>query len=92
MAKKQTKEQHSTEQPTENLGTRKEDIVAELKDVYMYQLFPEYGSNEQAVVAKDKNGMYITGKSWVGSGLLDPYKMYRRIVVTEQDGKYIYNK
>lgn len=92
MAKKAVKEQHANTQPVEYLGTKKEDVVAEMEDVYMDQLFPERGSKEKAVIAKDKNGMYITGKSYVGSGLLDPYKLYCRIEVTERDGEYFFNK
>ena len=92
MAKNQFKEQHSTEKPFENLGTHKEDVIAELNDVRMNQVFPDCGFNDKAVVAKDNNGLYLTGKSYVNSGLLDPYKVYRRIEVTEKDGEYIFKK
>ena len=49
--------------------------------------------NDKVVVAKDKDGkLYATSKSIAGSGLLDPYKLYRRVDVEEVNGDYKFIK
>lgn len=91
MAKNTTKkETHNTFKPTARMSTYLEDVVAELQGVCMSELFPEFSFKDKVVIAKDDNGMYLTGKSYVGTKLLDPYKMYRRIEVIAKDGEYFY--
>ena len=59
-------------------GTKPEWVKAEL-DLRMCDVF-ENTSKEKVVVAEDEKGLYITGKSYVGASLLDPYRMYQRVV------------
>ena len=59
-------------------GTKPEWVKAEL-DLRMCDVF-ENASKEKVVVAEDEKGMYITGKSYVGASLLDPHRMYHRVV------------
>ena len=59
-------------------GTKPEWVKAEL-DLRMCDVF-ENASKEKVVVAEDEKGLYITGKSYVGASLLDPYRMYHRVV------------
>lgn len=59
-------------------GTKPEWVKAEL-DIRMCDVF-ENASKENTVVAEDEKGLYITGKSYTGASLLDPYRMYHRVV------------
>ena len=59
-------------------GTKPEWVKAEL-DLRMCDVFKNT-SKEKVVVAEDEKGLYITGKSYVGASLLDPYRMYHRVV------------
>lgn len=71
-------------------GTKPEWVKAEL-DLRMCDIF-ENGFKEKAVVAEDEKGLYITGKSFVGAPLLDPYRCYHRIVpIVNEDGTYVVN-
>lgn len=73
-------------------GTKPEWVKSEL-DITMATVF-EFGSNEKAVVAEDEKGLYVTGKSYVGAPIFDPYRMNRRnevIVQTcEQNQELVY--
>ena len=71
-------------------GTKPEWVKAEL-DLRMCDVF-ENASKEKVVVAEDENGLYITGKSYVGALLLDPNRMYHRVVpeVITEDENTIY--
>ena len=72
-------------------GTKPEWVKAEL-DFRMCDVF-ENASKEKVVVAEDEKGLYITGKSYVGASLMDPYRMYHRVVpevITEGENT-IYN-
>lgn len=59
-------------------GTKPEWVKAEL-DLRMCDVF-ESAFKEKVVVAEDEKGLYITGKSYVGAPLLDPYRLYHRVV------------
>ena len=59
-------------------GTKPEWVKAEL-DLRMCDVF-ENASKEKVVVAEDEKGLYITGKSYVGASLMDPNRMYHRVV------------
>ena len=83
---KQKNESNSTK-PIETYGTNKEDVVCQMNDVKIKNVF-NVDSNDTVVIAKDKNGFYVTAKSIVGTHLLDPYKMYKRVSAIERDGKY----
>lgn len=68
-------------------GTKAEWLKAEL-NMTMDDIFKN-GFKEKAVVAEDENGLYVTGKSYVGALVLDPYRMYDRIVPeVSEDGSY----
>ena len=87
---KETHESNTT-RPVENYGTAKADVIKQLqltvRDVF------KFDSDEKIVIAKDKDGnLYPTAKSYAGSGLLDPYKMYHRLTAKEVDGKYKFIK
>jgi hypothetical protein len=72
-------------------GTKSEWVKAEL-DLRMCDVF-ESSFKEKLVVAEDEKGLYITGKSYVGASLLDPYRLYHRIVpIVNEDGTYTVNK
>ncbi len=68
-------------------GTKSEWVKAELdlsiRDVFGIAL------NEKVVIAEDEQGLYVTGKSYVGAPLLDPYRMYNRLKPeVNEDGTY----
>ena len=75
-------------------GTKSEWVKAEL-NFCMCDIFgSDKAFKEQAVVAEDEAGLYVTGKSYVDAPLLDPYRMYTRfepIVETADDGTVKYN-
>ena len=60
-------------------GTKADWFVADLENVYLSDLFSN-ANREQAVVAKDETGYYVTGRSFLGAPVLDPYRVYTRIV------------
>lgn len=67
-------------------GTKSEWVKATL-DLRMCDVF-ENAFMEKIVVAEDDNGLYVTGESFVDAPLLDPYRLYHRVVpdvVTEGD-------
>ena len=78
---------------TDFYGTKNEWVKAEL-DLKMSDIFGfDNASSEIAVVAEDERGLYITGKSFIGAPLLDPYRMYKRVVpetITTEDNKITY--
>ena len=81
---------HDTTKPVELMGTSKDSVVKVL-DKKIGEIFPnEINSNDIAVIAEDKEGMYVTGQSYVGTGLLDPFKVYRRRVVTKVGEQFEY--
>ena len=57
-------------------------------EVNMKNLF-DNAFNGKAVVCEDEQGLYITGKSYINSNILDPYRMYhRRKPKVNSDGIY----
>lgn len=87
--KKQTNANNDAKNKVVNFyGTKPEWVKAEL-DLRMCDIFGEDKAfKETAVVAEDEKGLYITGKSYVGAPLLDPYRQYKRVVpevITEGD-------
>lgn len=74
-------------------GTKVEWVKSEL-DVKMGDIFGNDNIfNEKAVVAEDEKGLYVTGKSYVGSHTLDPFRLYKRIVpevVTDENNNVSY--
>ena len=87
-----TAHESNTSRPVESYGTPKEAIVATLKNVTVRDVFG-IDLNDNVVVAKDKDGkLYATSKSIAGSGLLDSYKLYRRVDVEEVNGEYKFIK
>lgn len=73
-----------------HLGTKENMVLAVLEDLNMKDICNSEFS-DKVVIAKDSNGLYATGKSYVNAPLLDPYRMYIRIPVSEQDGTYTIN-
>lgn len=69
------------------LGTKSDMVVKEL-DQKLKEIITDYAFNDKAVIAKDDIGLYVTGKSYVDALVLDPFRMYRKIVVTENEGNY----
>ena len=89
--KKQTTANDAKNKVVNFYGTKPEWVKAEL-DLRMCDIF-ETAFKEKAVVAEDEKGLYVTGKSYVGAPLLDPYRCYRRLVPTvNEDGTYTVNK
>lgn len=61
-------------------GTKAEWVKAEL-DIPVSKVFGEWeGFKETVVIAEDEQGLYVTGKSYVGASMLDPYRIYKRVV------------
>lgn len=93
MASKNTRNstpQQAKAQVVHFYGTKKEWVKAEL-DVTMASLYAN-GTNEKAVVAEDEKGLYVTGKSYVGAPIFDPYRIYDRDSVSvkvDENGQYI---
>lgn len=79
--KKQTTANETKNKVVNFYGTKPEWVKAEL-DVRMCDVFPN-AFKEKVVVAEDEKGLYVTGKSYVGAPLLDPYRMYHRLVPEE---------
>ena len=73
-----------------HFGTKENMVLAVLEDLNMKDICNSEFS-DKVVVAKDSNGLYATGKYYVNAPLLDPYRMYNRIKVTEKDGSYSIN-
>lgn len=91
--KKQTTASEAKSKVVNFYGTKPEWVKAELN----FRMCDIFGSDkafkEPAVVAEDEAGLYVTGKSYVGAPLLDPYRMYKRlepIVETADDGAVKY--
>ena len=91
-----TSHQANTTKPIESYATSKEDIVEYLNDVKVIDVFGKVcgiSENETVVIAKLPDGtLYPTGKSYAGTKLLDPYKMYNRMKAEKIDGKYHFSK
>lgn len=57
-------------------------------EVNMSNLF-EHEFSGKAVVCEDEQGLYITGKSYIDSHVLDPHRIYdRRKPIVNSDGTY----
>jgi len=71
---------------TFNYGTHMKDVV-KISDVNI-SVFDDSFLNDKIVVAKDiDESLYVTVKSYVDSGLLDPFKCYRKnqFTIKEQE-------
>jgi len=70
------------------LSTKKELVLKET-ELKLNQVYPN-AMNDIAVICEDQNGLYITGKSYVDSLMLDPYRNYNRksITITKTDTDY----
>lgn len=93
--KKQTNASSNPKNTVVNFyGTKSEWVKAEL-NVRMCEIFgTDKAFKETAVVAEDEKGLYVTGKSFVGAPLLDPYRMYKRVepsVETNEAGETVYS-
>ena len=86
MGKKKPKVEQKTI-VTAYLGTKSDMVVKEL-DVMLKDIVKDYSFNDKAVIAKDDNGLYVTGKSYVDALVLDPFRRFRKVVVTENEGNY----
>lgn len=62
------------------LSTKKEMVIANTE--YKLNMFFNSAMNDIAVIAEDKNGYYITGKSFIGANVLDPYRQFHRNEIT----------
>lgn len=93
MAKKMNNQNNDKTKVVNFYGTKKEWVKAEL-NIRMCDIFGEDKAfKETAVVAEDEQGVYVTGKSYVGAPLLDPYRLYRRIVlevITDENNNISY--
>jgi hypothetical protein len=58
------------------LSTKKEMVVVENTGLKLSGIFSNSYLNDSAVIAEDQKGFYVTGKSYVGSSVLDPYRSY----------------
>lgn len=93
MASKNSKKSTPTQQKNPIVhfyGTKTEWVKHEFPypEFNMNTLF-NTGLNDRVVVCEDEQGLYITGKSYVGALSLDPYRMYkRRVPVVNEDGSY----
>jgi hypothetical protein len=61
-------------------STKKEMVVATTE--FNLNMFYKTAMNDVAVIAEDKHGYYITGKSFVNASVLDPYRQYHRNTIT----------
>lgn len=68
-------------------GTKSDMFVADVENINMKDLFPN-ALGDKVIIAKDNEGMYLTGKAFVDAPSLDPYRLYRRIEVTEENGQF----
>lgn len=70
------------------LSTKKELVLKET-ELKLNQVYPN-AMNDIAVICEDQNGLYVTGKSYVDSLMLDPYRNYNRksITITKTDTEY----
>jgi hypothetical protein len=60
-----------------NYGTHMSEVI-KVGDVNINQICEDLFGNSPIVIAKDNNSMYVTSKRHVDSGLLDPYKTYKK--------------
>ena len=89
--KKQTTVNEAKNKVINFYGTKPEWVKAEL-ELRMCDIFGN-SFKEKAVVAEDEKGLYVTGKSYVGAPLFDPYRCYNRVVrIVNEDGTYTVNK
>jgi hypothetical protein len=85
--KKQTTANEAKAKVVNFYGTKPEWVKAEL-DLRMCDVF-ENAFKEKLVIAEDEQGLYVTGKSYVGAPLLDPYRLYHRLKPeVNEDGTY----
>lgn len=61
---------------TINYGTDMKNVV-KISDINI-SVFDESLGNDKVVIAKENDNFYVTVKSYVDSGLLDPYKCYKK--------------
>lgn len=54
------------------------DFVKKESNIKFSEINSNPLTNDYIVVAEDQNGLYVTGKSYINSGILDPYRMYHR--------------
>lgn len=93
MASKNARNSSPTQQKTVLVhfyGTKKEWVKHEFPypEFNMNSLF-NTGLNDRVVICEDEQGLYVTGKSYVGACSLDPYRMYKRHVpAVNEDGTY----
>ena len=93
MASKNSRNSTPTQQKTAIVhfyGTKKEWVKHEFPypEFNMNSLF-NTGLNDRVVICEDEQGLYVTGKSYVGARSLDPYRLYKRCVPTvNEDGTY----
>lgn len=88
----------ASEATFEYMGTKRENVKQVLDKnfgFYLAQHYPVLNEEDiikdKAVIAEDSKGYYITAKSLTECNVLDPYRLYRRIVVTAQpdeNGKF----
>lgn len=77
MKKIKGNENQNSAKVTFNYGTKMKDVL-KISDVNI-SVFDESFLNDKIVVAKDVDeSLYVTVKSYVDSGLLDPFKCYRK--------------
>lgn len=84
MAKANKIEKHDATSTFKPMGTKNEDVVKVFDNIFYCTVNKGCGPNLPVIVAKDDEGLYLTVNSFVGNGLLDPYKVYNRIEVTEE--------
>ena len=77
-------EKHDATSTFKPMGTSNESIVKTFDNLLYCRVNKGMGPELPVIVAKDGDGLYLTVKSFVGNGLLDPYKVYNRISVTEE--------
>ena len=79
--KKQTTVSEAKVKFTNFYGTKSEWVKGSLDGVKMSDIFVN-GSSEQAVVAEDSMGLYVTGSTFVDAPVLDPYRIHNRTIPT----------
>lgn len=77
------------EDPRMGYLSTKNELVLKETTIRLNCIYPD-AMNDVAVICEDQNGLYVTGKSYVNSLALDPYRNYKRNLakVTKNETEY----
>lgn len=71
------------------MSTKKAMVVAE-SDIPLTNIYSN-AIGGTAVIAEDARGLYVTGKSYVDSPMMDPFRQYHRGMVTVEKTETSYD-